>query len=213
MKDYQEVLFDSWKRKEVFNFFKDYQDPYFNVTVNIEVSGLWHFCKEHKTSFFLASLFSACKVANEIPEMKVRMLGEELRAYKLVHPGCTILKEDNSFGFAYFTMKDTLVDFVAEGQKEIDRVKSLKNMGVNDEQVNVIYFSVLPWMSFTSFKNARMDNALNGIPKIVFGKVFKEKENTFKMPISIEVHHSFLDGFHVGAFINQLEAFARLASF
>ena len=205
MSDYKVIDFNSWKRKEVFNFFKDYQDPYFNITVDIDVSGLWKFCKEQKKSFFLSSLFVACKAANDIEDFRTRKSDNEIRKYDLIHPGCTVLKDDDTFAFGYFSMKEKLEDFITFGQKEIDRVKDLKDMGADDYQLDIIYFSALPWMSFTSFKNARMDNASNGIPKIVFGKVYSSNGEQYKMPISIEVHHSFLDGYHVGQYVTILE--------
>ncbi|MEA3288025.1 MAG: CatA-like O-acetyltransferase [Candidatus Marinimicrobia bacterium] len=39
----------------------------------------------------------------------------------------------------------------------------------------------------------------DSVPKIVFGK-HEKRDGRVLMPISVEVHHSLLDGFHVGLY-------------
>jgi chloramphenicol O-acetyltransferase type A len=42
------------------------------------------------------------------------------------------------------------------------------------------------------------------VPKISFGKFIKENDRTL-MPFSVEVHHSLMDGLHVGRYIARIE--------
>jgi chloramphenicol O-acetyltransferase type A len=68
----------------------------------------------------------------------------------------------------------------------------------------LVYYSVIPWISFTSFKNAtRLDDSQT-IPRIVFGKLFTEA-GKMKLPHSVEVHHAVMDGIHVGKYFNLLQ--------
>ena len=67
-----------------------------------------------------------------------------------------------------------------------------------------IHFTVLPWVSFTSFAHARNKTRAVSVPKIAFGKFIRQNERTF-LPISVEVHHAMMDGLHVGRFMNRLE--------
>ena len=65
--------------------------------------------------------------------------------------------------------------------------------------------STLPWLRFTAFTNAipRPD----GIPRIVFGKVFADGASS-RMPMGIEVHHGLVDGIDVARFVERFEAHA-----
>ena len=69
---------------------------------------------------------------------------------------------------------------------------------------DMIHFTTLPWVSFTSFAQARKFNPEDSVPKIAFGKFTKESERVL-LPISVEVHHALVDGLHVGRYIARLE--------
>ena len=70
---------------------------------------------------------------------------------------------------------------------------------------DVIWYSVLPWTSFTSFAHARRCPSRESVPRIVFGKRYEE-QGRLHMPVSVEVHHALADGLHVGRFF---EGFQR----
>ncbi len=92
-----------------------------------------------------------------------------------------------------------LKTFNAAGLKAREKYQKLKTFDVESNRVDLIYYSVTPWVSFTSFKHAsRFDNT-NTVPRIVFGKNFDDGE-MLKMPVSVEVHHAMMDGIHVGKY-------------
>jgi len=62
----------------------------------------------------------------------------------------------------------------------------------------------IPWISFTGLQHARKTDLEDTIPRFVFGKYFKE-EKRLKMPLSVEVHHALVDGFHVGQLFKFLQ--------
>jgi chloramphenicol O-acetyltransferase type A len=68
----------------------------------------------------------------------------------------------------------------------------------------LIYFTTLPWFSFTSFAHARKRGRGDSVPRIAFGKFVKENERTL-LPFSVEVHHALMDGLHVGRYVNRLQ--------
>jgi len=72
------------------------------------------------------------------------------------------------------------------------------------ERDDLIYYSSIPWISFTSFSHASDNKSGISIPKIVFGKYF-QKGNKTLMPVSVEVHHALMDGIHVGKFFNDFQ--------
>lgn len=70
---------------------------------------------------------------------------------------------------------------------------------------NGIYqFSSIPWISYTHISHTFSGNKNYAVPVFDFGK-FHEKNGRLVMPFSIEVHHSFVDGYHIGVLVEKLQ--------
>ena len=65
---------DSWARKPSYEVFRNYADPSFHITANVDVTRLYNDCKINGDSFFLASLYYMTRVANEILEFRLRII-------------------------------------------------------------------------------------------------------------------------------------------
>ena len=195
---------NTWKRKAHFEFYKNYEQAFFNITANVDVTNLYQFCKKNNYSFFLTCLYISTKTANSIEEFKTRLENDDAFIYDTINSGSTILKEDNTFFFCYLEFFPDLEMFLANSRKQINIQKKISfNDGNRDNQA-VIYHSTLPWISFTSVQHAQDKEKGNSVPKIVFGKYFNSGEQLL-MPLSVEVHHAFADGYHVGLFFDKFQ--------
>lgn len=63
---------------------------------------------------------------------------------------------------------------------------------------------------FVDGKVVLFDNKDNATPLFDWRKYY-EKDGKIMMPISVQAHHSFVDGIHIGEFVDLLEKY--LASF
>ena len=198
---FREVDINTWERKSTFEFFRDYEDPYFNITANLDVTGLYSFCKKNDIAFSLAILFVSLQAANEIREFRLRMIDERVIEFDRIEATQTILNADETFSFCYFESKDDIVEFDRTGKLARDKYKALKTFDVEADRIDLIYYSAIPWVSFTSFKHASRHNNRQTVPRMVFGKIFDEGP-VKKMPFSVEVHHALVDGIHVGKLFN-----------
>ena len=98
-------------------------------------------------------------------------------------------------------MQPDVFEFNAAGKIALEKYKELKTFDVESKRVDLIYCSVIPWVSFTSFKHASRLDRTQTIPRIVFGKIFDDGP-VKKMPLSVEANHTIMDGFHVGKLFN-----------
>ena len=59
---FTEIDLDNWHRKPTYEFFKDYDDPFFNFAANVDVTHLYRFCKRNGLAFSpdRSVLFIAC---------------------------------------------------------------------------------------------------------------------------------------------------------
>src|SRR5215471_14834950 len=102
--EYCELDIANWARRTTYEFFKDFEDPFFNFTANIDVTVLYRFCKENSLSFSLAALYYSLVIANEIREFRIRLVDGRLVEFDRIHGTQTILNDDETFSFAYFEM-------------------------------------------------------------------------------------------------------------
>ena len=196
---YHVVDIDTWERKTTYEFFLDYEDPFFNITANLDVTRLYKFCKDNGLAFSLGALFLSLQAANEIREFRLRLLNGQVLEFDRVEATQTILNDDETFSFCYFESKNDIHEFDRAGKAAREKYKLLKTFDVEADRIDLIYYSAIPWVSFTSFKHASRHDNRQSVPRMVFGKMFDEGPLK-KMPFSIEVHHALVDGIHVGRF-------------
>ena len=202
---YTPIDVETWPRRSTYEFFKEYEDPFFNFTAPVEVSALYRYCKDKGFSYSLACLYYALLTANSIREFRIRIYDERLVEFDKVHATQTILNDDETFSFAYFENKTTLAEFDAAGKAALLKYKQLRTFDVESDRVDLIYFSVIPWVSFTSFKHAGRIDRTQSVPRIVFGRMFEEG-SIRKIPVSVDANHMIMDGFHVGRFFAKFQA-------
>ena len=199
----------SWKRREHFEFFRHYEKPWFNICADVDVTALVARCAEPGgPSFFLASLWLSLVAANGVEELRYRLRGDQVVVHEVIHGGSTVLMPDETFAFAYFDFVPEFATFAEEGARELERVKGGPGgLRPRPERDDMIHYSVIPWVAFSSFSHARTWKGDLSVPKIVFGK-HRAAGGRRLLPVSVEVHHALVDGLHVGRFYERFEELA-----
>ena len=87
----------------------------------------------------------------------------------------------------------------------MDAVRARTDLERHSNQ-DLIRYSVLPWMDFTSIDHARDFATRDSAPKITFGKI-TESNGRRTMPVSIHAHHALADGLHVAQFADQFQRY------
>lgn len=208
---YRSVDLEKWNRRQAFEFFREYDDPFFNMTAQLDVTELYRFCKTEGLSYSLTGLFFSQRTANSIREFRIRLLKGFPVEFERIEATQTILHEDETFSFCHFPHSGDVREFNRLGREAVGRYAELNTFDVESERLDLIYYSVIPWVSFTSFKHAARLDRTQTVPRIVFGKTYDEGP-VKKMPVSVEVNHAVMDGIHVGRYFTRLqEAFAAPA--
>jgi chloramphenicol O-acetyltransferase type A len=202
---FTELDIGTWPRKATYEFFREFEDPFFNFTGNLDVTRFYSFCKKNGLSVSISILYYVLAAANDIREFRIRITADKLIEFDRIHATQTILNDDETFSFAYFEWQPDVFAFERSGRDAVERYKQLKTYDVETERLDLIYCSVIPWVSFTSFKHAsRLDRTLS-VPRIVFGRMFDEGA-VKKMPLSVEANHMLMDGIHVGRLFNRVQS-------
>lgn len=194
-----------WPRREVFEFFRGFDKPYFNVSTRVDVTRLLAALRDQSNvSVSLAYHYFALKAANEIEPFRYRLRDGQVLVHPVIHGATTVLLPNDTFTFAYFAYVEDFGEFITGAERAVAGAKAAGGFRIKDDDDDMIHCTVLPWVSFTSFSHARNWSREDSVPKISFGKFVRENERTL-MPISVEVHHALMDGFHVGRYLTRFE--------
>lgn len=200
----QLITLDDWKRKDHFQFFSKFEEPFFGVTINIDCTLAYQQAKEKSNSFFLYYLYRALKAANAIENFRYRIIDKEVYLFDQINASATINRPDETFGFSYMDYDKNEELFYQNAKEEIVRVQQSKGLIPAGSGENVIHFSAVPWLDFTSLSHARSFTFPDSCPKISFGKV-TENNGKKLMSVSIHAHHGLMDGFHIGLFTEKFQ--------
>jgi chloramphenicol O-acetyltransferase type A len=199
----QKIDLDQWVRKAHFEFYSKFDEPYYGVCVRVDCSVAYTTAKRKGYPFFLYYLYQSIAAANMVKSFRLRIEGEDVVLYDKINGGSTAPRDDGTFGFAYYIYTDDIQAFMEESSQELQRVRvttGLERRKVTD----LIRYSALPWIDFTSISHARWFKAGDSCPWISFGKM-TETEGRRSMPMSVHVHHALVDGVDVGAYIDAFQ--------
>ena len=197
----------AWKRRAHYELFRKYEQPFFSVTVDVDVTTLWNRSRQPRgPSFFLTSLFLMLQSVNDTEAFRLRLRRRGVWLHDAVAVGATVLKTDETFGFARIEPCNTLAQFVAKGEAAIAQTKRVRGERASATWRvagdDIVFHSVLPWLRLRSFTNALPGD--DSIPRIVFGKAAEGRR--VKMPVAVEVHHALVDGLDVARFLERFQA-------
>ncbi len=200
----QKLNLENWNRKEHFLFFKQMEEPFFGITTTVDCTKAYAKSKEIGVSFFVYYLHKTLQAVNEIENFRYRIIDDEVFIFDKIDASATIMREDKTFGFSYIEFLNDLTHFNEITLKEIERIQTTTGLFTREYPENLIHFSALPWVNFTSLSHARSFTWADSCPKISFGKMMEENGKK-TMSISVHVHHGLVDGYHVGLFIDALQ--------
>ncbi|MDD2197835.1 MAG: chloramphenicol acetyltransferase [Bacteroidales bacterium] len=195
---------ENWNRKEHFLFFSKFEEPFFGVTMNLDCTKAYLKAKEKQVSFFLYYLYRALKAANAVENFRYRIIENHAYKFASVNASPTINRPNGTFGFAYMDYFDDEIKFYEKALQEIEKVKNTNSLLPSFSGENVIHFSAIPWLDFTSISHARRFSHPDSCPKISFGKV-TEKDGIKTMPVSVHGHHGLMDAYHVSLFVDKFQ--------
>jgi chloramphenicol O-acetyltransferase type A len=241
-----------WARRDAFDLFRGFAQPYFSLCVRLDVAPLkaWLAAQPRPGGFSLACHYLALRLANEQQPLRLRLAPPDkvkgasndameddpaagiprVRDHARVDGSTTVLRPDDSFGFAQLRWRPRFADFRACGEAAFQAVRE----SPPDEQApgftppppepgdalaasgeaTTMYFTTLPWVHFTAFMHAR-PGALpghgpdEGTPRVVFGGVRAESSRPGApqwMPVQLDAHHALMDGLQAGRWLQALEA-------
>ena len=171
-------------------------------TAELDITNFLKMLKEHNYSFTFAFIYAVCICANEIEEFRYRFLNDEVVLYDVIHTSFTYLDEETElFKFVSVPMQEDMETYI---RVAAEKVKSQKEYFTAPPANDEFSFSPLPWISYTHISHTISGNSANSTPLFDWGKFF-EREGKIILPFSVQAHHSFVDGIHIGKLVEKLQ--------
>ena len=201
---YQIIDEKTWKRAMHCMVFRNSVEPAFCVTFEVDITKFLKLVKEQEYSFTLAMVYAVCKCANEIEEFRYRFLDGNVILYDKIDTAFTYLnKETELFKVVNVPMKDTLDEYMKVATKIAEEQKEYFTGPLGND---VFQCSPMLWVAFTHISHTNSGKKDNATPLFDWGK-YQEREGRIIMPVSVQAHHSFVDGIHIGKFVDELQRY------
>lgn len=199
---YQVVDEKKWKRAMHCMVFRNSVEPAFCVTIELDISNFLPKLREKNYSFTMAMVYAVSKCANEIEEFRYRFVDGKVVIYDQIDTAFTYLNKDTElFKVVNVPMQDSIEKYVSIASLMAKEQKEYFTAPLGN---NVFQFSPMPWVTYTHISHTNSGKKYNATPLFDWGK-FYSKDGKILLPFSIQAHHSFVDGIHVGRLVDKLQ--------
>ncbi len=200
----QKIDISTWNRKEHFEFFCTFEEPFFSITTPIDMTVAYEEAKAMQIPFFVYYLHKTIAAVNQVENFRYRIEGNDVMLYDIIDASSTIMREDKTFGFSFMKFHSDIYEFAKIVQTEIERIEITPGLFTREFPENIIHFSAIPWINFTGLTHSRSYTLSDSCPKISWGKLVSESGKK-TMALSVMAHHGLVDGYHMGLFIDLLQ--------
>lgn len=204
MNNYQIIDQNTWPRAMHCAIFRDSVEPAFCVTFELDITKFLLEVKAKKYSFTMAMVYAASKCANEIEAFRYRFVDGQVALFDRIDTAFTYLdSETELFKVVNVPMCDSLDEYVALATRTAREQEAYFTGPLGND---VFQCSPMPWVPYTHISHTNSGKKDNATPLFDWGK-YTERDGRFLMPFSVQAHHSFVDGIHIGRLYESLQQF------
>lgn len=202
--NYKVIDEKTWNRAMHCMIFRDSVEPAFCVTFEADITNFKAKVKKEGVSFTLAMVYAVCKCANEIEALRYRFQDGKVVLFDKIDTAFTYLNKDSGlFKVVNVPFVDDLIEYVTLAKQTAESQTAYFTGPLGND---VFQCSPMPWVSYTHISHTNSGKKDNATPLFDWGKYF-ERDGRIFIPISIQAHHSFVDGVHIGQFVEKLQRY------
>ncbi len=192
----------NWKRAAHCAVYKNYLEPCYCTTFELDITKFLARVKKENLSFTMAMVYTIAKCASEIEEFRYRFLDGQVVLYDKIDTAFTYLdKETELFKVVLVPFIDNLFDYITVASKTANEQKEYFTGPLAND---IFLFSAIPWVPYTHISHTASGKKFDSTPLFNWGKYF-ERDGKILLPFSVQAHHSFVDGIHIGKLYNLLQ--------
>lgn len=190
-------------RRRQFEYFRTFSNPCASMTVNCDITHLRQTVLENGWPFFLTVLYCAINAANDVPELRRRIKGEQVVEYDNCPSSHTVALPDGTYCYCELDCSMPFSQYLPYAQAAVEEAKRKQSMDDGEDPARLFFVSSIPWVSFTALTLPVPDPPDSNV-RINFGRFFEQGDRTL-LPLNISVHHALADGVHIARFYENFE--------
>lgn len=202
MNKYKVIDMTKWKRAMHCEIFHHCAQPQYCISFELNITNFLEMVRRKHISFTFAFIYAVAKCANEIEEYRYRFEDGKVVLYDEINTSFTYIN-DELYKVINVPMRNSIEEYVTLA-KEIADKQTAYFAGPLEN--NVYIFSSLPWVSFTHISHTDSGKKENAAPLFDWGKYY-DKDGAIMLPFAVQVHHSFVDGIHIGKLAEKLQKY------
>lgn len=117
----------TWNRREHYEHFSAFDDPFFGVTVRVDCTRTYQEAKAKGISFSLLVLHRITTAAAAVEEFRYRIEGDKVVCYDSLLPEATVGRADHTFSFAAFEYDPDELVFIRRAKQRWNVCKPLRD--------------------------------------------------------------------------------------
>ena len=195
-----------WDRKECFEHFINNASCTYSITVNVDITNLIKFMKENSLRIYPVFTWIASRCLNNHNEFKMGYdQNGNVGYFDYISPSYSVLNDKTKVMADLCTeYNDDFKKFYDDMVYSLDKYKEDKTYSTPFEP-NFYIVSCLPWFTYTSFNVNNEGSQPFLFPMVTWGKYFEDTDKTYKMPVTIQIHHAAADGYHCSLFYADMQ--------
>lgn len=199
---YKVIDMSNWKRALHCQVFRNSIEPSYCVTFELDITNFLTKIRKEKYSFTMSLIYVVSQCANGIEEFRYRFADGQVVLYDKINTAFTYLNSETGlFKVVNVELQGTLEEYVKLASQ---KAKSQKEYFTGPLGNDVFQFSSMPWVSYTHISHTNSGKKDNATPLFDWGKFFKRGGN-WMLPFSVQAHHSFVDGVHIGQLADSIQ--------
>lgn len=194
----------TWNRAMHCKIFRNSIEPEFCVTFEADITNFRRRVKMEELSFTLSMVYAVCKCANEVGALRYRFQDGKIVLFDKIDTAFTYLdKNSELFKVVNVPFVDNLFEYVALAKQTAEQQMDYFTGPLGND---VFQCSPMPWVTYTHISHTNSGKKDNATPLFDWGKYYEKEGRTF-IPISVQAHHSFVDGIHIGQFVEKIQQY------
>jgi len=196
MNPYRRIQLDTFLGRKHFLWFKEYREPTYGMTSQVDITAFHTYVKQHGLPVFLSLVYLVTKALNEVTEFRYRYDGTDIVLFERIDPAFTVMTDVGHYDNCDdVNIRGDLKMFLQDAAPEVARVKSGRQLEKpqHDERLDQFYISSCPWVEFLAITHPMNDTLFSYIPRLSWDK-FHIDNSRVTMHLNIVVHHALIAG-------------------
>ena len=203
MNEYKIIDQSTWKRAAHCAVFRNCVEPAFCVTFELDITEFYRKIKQEKLPFTFAMIYAVAKCANRIEEFRYRFLeGQGVLCDKIDTAFTYLDKQTELFKVVNVPFAGNMGEYCKTAKQAAEEQREYFTGPLGND---VFQFSPMPWVTYTHVSHTNSGKRDNATPLFDWGK-FYERDGKLLLPFSVQAHHSFVDGLHIGRLAENLQS-------